>query len=213
MNLEQTRQLLSFLWSKFPNGRALSVEDKQMTAIAYFDELWEYSLQDAIAAARKALKEQPHFIPSAPEIAHHAVKSLEAHRYYPQELDDVQRRIERLEAEIDAEKSSYYQAFQAMVKLTSSTPEYLMNDIQLYEKKRLQSEIDSHLEKSNELWRLKTRMKLLIQQAFNLAEEAYDREQIELSRNDFKRIGWIGQRFELENSCNSHQKYITSEII
>ena len=41
MNIEQTRQLLSFLWSKFPNSRALSVEDKQMTVLAYFDALWQ----------------------------------------------------------------------------------------------------------------------------------------------------------------------------
>ena len=80
MNISQTQDLLSWLWSTFPNSKTLSADDKRGTVVAYFDELWQYSLEDVIAAARKALSAQPHFVPSSPEIENYCTKTIHVQR-------------------------------------------------------------------------------------------------------------------------------------
>ena len=113
MNISQTQDLLSWLWSKFPNGKTLSAEDKRSTVVAYFDELWQYSLEDVIAGARKALAAQPHFVPSAPEIAHYCTKTIDYQKYLPREYAQLSDRLEQARKLRDSQKDEYRKAFAA----------------------------------------------------------------------------------------------------
>ena len=198
MNIVQTRQLLSFLWSKFPNSRALSVEDKQMTTLAYFDELWQYSLQDALDAARCALREQPHFVPSATEIAHYAHKTFDPTAYLSPEYAKTQAQIDQLEQKLIDERPAYEAAFEARADLNSGVIVNLMSPEKRArfqaEYDRLTTIIEAYLDLNDERLRIVQKKAALWQAAISDASLAYNSTESALANQDFQQLGWIERR-------------------
>lgn len=194
MNIEQTRQLLSFLWSKFPNSRILSVEDKQMTVLAYFDELWQYSLQDALNAARCALREQPHFVPSAPEIAHYAHKTFDPTAFLSPEYAKLQAQIDQLNRKVVESESDYDASFRERVKLTRNRLECQMTPDEKSKLERLTAIIEEFLDLKDECRRLEEKKAALYADAVDTAANFYNAAESALANQDFKQLGWIERR-------------------
>ena len=87
MNLEQTRQILSFIWSANPNAPKMDDVDKQRIAAAYCITLHEYSFHDVMDAVLECGKKST-FVPSAFEILAHCKKRYDIGRFMPCGYDD-----------------------------------------------------------------------------------------------------------------------------
>jgi hypothetical protein len=85
MNLRETQQLLTMIWSMYPNAPRLSREDKEVMAMAWLGLMYEYSLEDVWKAARQCFEAEPRFIPTAPEVMRRCTKSYKVERYLPPE--------------------------------------------------------------------------------------------------------------------------------
>jgi len=210
MNIEQTRHLLTWLWSKFPNSKALADADKQTTIFAYFDELWQYSLEDVIAAARKALAAQPHFVPSAPEIAHYCTKTIDYQKYLPREYAQLEKALADAEAK--------YQAFEVYSVNSDILHEFNMHvfcypgnltpELQK-ERDELQAKRDAEFSKSeasfaeNDRLRaacdvISNQMAEMMSQAYDKAYRAYTDTQRKLAIPDLKKLGIPQPQLALE---------------
>lgn len=69
MTIDETRKILSFLFSAFPSAPRLSREDKDRMIISFFKVLCEYSFNDVLRACIECAKGGRGFIPSVFEIA------------------------------------------------------------------------------------------------------------------------------------------------
>lgn len=69
MTLDETRKILSFLFSAFPSSPKLLREDKDRMIISFFRILYEYSFNDVLRACIECAKGGRGFIPSVFEIA------------------------------------------------------------------------------------------------------------------------------------------------
>lgn len=69
MTFDETRKILSFLFSAFPSSPRLSREDKDRMIISFFKVLCDYSFGDVLCACIECAKGSNGFIPSAFEIA------------------------------------------------------------------------------------------------------------------------------------------------
>lgn len=69
MTIDETRKILSFLFSAFPSSPRLSREDKDRMIISFFKILSEYSFNDVLTACIECAKGSNGFIPSAFDIA------------------------------------------------------------------------------------------------------------------------------------------------
>lgn len=201
MNISQTQDLLSWLWSKFPNGKTLSADDKRSTVVAYFDELWQYSLEDVIAAVRKALAAQPHFVPSAPEIAHYCTKTIDVEKYLPREYAQLEKALAAAKAK--------YQAFEVYSVNSDILHEFNMHvccypgnltpELQ-QERDELQAKRDAEFSKSeanfaeNDRLRaacdvISNQMAEMMSQAYDKACRAYTDTQRKLAIPDLQKLG------------------------
>ncbi len=190
MNIAQTQQLLSFLWSKFPNSRTMTADDKRMTVLAYFDELWPFSLQDSINGARKALKAQPHFVPSAPEIAHYCDKTYDAKQYLSPEYDLITTQLATTCKLAEEFKPKHDAAFLERSALCIEKPESSMSESEKETYNSLTKTIDEYLNILSECKILERQQKRLLAEAEWRAADAYDAAERRNATNDFKSIGW-----------------------
>ena len=94
MNLKETQQLLSMIWSMYPNAPKLSREDKEMMAFAWLGLLYEYSLNDVWKGVRKATEQESRFVPTAPEVLKYCQKEYQIERYLPSEYSELRAELE-----------------------------------------------------------------------------------------------------------------------
>lgn len=112
MTIDETRKILSFLFSAFPSAPRLSREDKDRMIISFFKVLCEYSFNDVLRACIECAKGCRGFIPSAFEIAKNVKTSItidlvdlsERERYLLTKFDGVDvydlRQKKRLEYDL-----------------------------------------------------------------------------------------------------------------
>lgn len=102
MNLRETQQLLTMLWSMYPNAPNLSKEDKEVMATAWLGIMWEYSLEDVWKAVKQCFEHEPRFVPTAPEVLKRCSKTYNIELYLPPEYETLCRRVDlTMDAEID----------------------------------------------------------------------------------------------------------------
>lgn len=210
MNIENTRHLLTWLWSKFPNSKTLSDADRQATIVAYFDELWQYSLEDVIAAARKALAAQPHFVPSAPEIAHYCTKTIDYQKYLPREYAQLEKALADVESRIEA--FQFYQTDEAVLHEFNMHvccyPGKLSPELQK-ERDELKARCDADFDKQqahdakyhqlvSESQELREKIGDMYASAYDAAFKAYDTAQRKLAAPDLKKLGIPQPQLALE---------------
>ena len=65
MNIEQTRQVLTYIWSTHPCAPKLEGDGKTATIASYFRILYKYSIEDVLEAVDRVCRESAAFIPSA----------------------------------------------------------------------------------------------------------------------------------------------------
>ena len=99
MTLKETKQLLTMIWSLFPNAPKLTREDKEAMAFAWLAMLWEYSLQDVWKATQVAMSIEQRFVPTAPEVLKHCYKSYNSDGFLKKEQIEV---IDRIDLSITA---------------------------------------------------------------------------------------------------------------
>lgn len=85
MNIDQTRQVLSYLWATHPNAPKLTANDKTRTIAAFFRVLYKFTQSDVLNAVDKACERAPSYIPSAYEIAGVCVKTCDTDQFLPDE--------------------------------------------------------------------------------------------------------------------------------
>lgn len=102
MNLRETQQLLTMLWSMYPNAPKLSREDKEVMAVAWLGLMYEFSLEDVWKAVRQCFEHEPRFIPTAPEVLKRCSKDYKIERYLPPEYEKLCGKVDlSMRAEID----------------------------------------------------------------------------------------------------------------
>ncbi len=90
MNIEDTRNFLTMLWSLFPNAPKSSPDEKRATVAAWFCVLHEYTISDAWNAAQEVLREKPTFIPTAFEILNRCRKTVNPEDFVCSEYKDLE---------------------------------------------------------------------------------------------------------------------------
>lgn len=198
MNISQTQQLLSFLWSKFPNSRTLTTDDKRSTVIAYFDELWQFSLNDAIDGAREALKVQPHFVPSAPEIAHYSIKTFDPYKFLSPEYHEATKRLEEEKKQLASTSPEFESAFNERCAMMVGRCERDLNQFERIHHNELTKTINNYYDILNKVRTTERRIDRLFTEATWRASDAYDAAERSLAQNDLKQLGWAAPRFALE---------------
>ena len=62
MNLSQTRQVLSYLWTTHPSAPKLTDDDKMRSVASYFRVLYRFAIDDVLDAVDKACRKSPSFV-------------------------------------------------------------------------------------------------------------------------------------------------------
>lgn len=94
MNLRETQQLLTMLWSMYPNAPKLSRDDKEVMATAWLGLLYEFSLEDVWKAVKQCFENEPRFIPTAPEILKRCSKNYKTELYLPKEYESLTQQVD-----------------------------------------------------------------------------------------------------------------------
>lgn len=145
MNLRETKQLLTMLWSMYPNAPKLSKEDKEIMAMAWLTCLYEYSLEDVWKAVKKCVEREPRFIPTAPEVQKRTEKDYKVEKYLTQEYEDLNRLIDRsITTEIGRERR--LREFKVRIE---NKKELTEEEKEIFEKDKIDSEISKRIDK---LW-------------------------------------------------------------
>lgn len=71
MTIDETKKVLSFIWSCFPSAPKLSREDKDRMILSFFRVLYRYSKNDVINAVIDTCKGSKGFAPSVFELEKH----------------------------------------------------------------------------------------------------------------------------------------------
>ncbi len=100
MNLCETKQMLTMLWSLYPNAPKLSKDDKEVMAMAWLAVLYEYSLEDVWRAARRCFERESRFVPTAPDVLKHCEKTYHTERFLPAKYTSL---LESVDLSISAE--------------------------------------------------------------------------------------------------------------
>lgn len=152
MNIDETKALLSMIWSLYPNAPKLSPEDKAITAVSWFNLLYIFTLNDAWEGAKRCFKENPRFVPTAPEILKNTRKTLCVEKFIDDHYVDMMRSVDEEEEFVHQVIASYYK------RKTS-----------LNEEERM-----ALLIAQNNMNRLEA-ARLLFNEAYEKAEQEYDR--------------------------------------
>lgn len=156
MNLKETKQLLTMLWSMYPNAPKLTREDKEVMAIAWLSILYMYSLADVWKGVKKCIENEPRFVPTAPEVLQNCEFSYDIERYLSPEYDHELKGV-------DLGHSEDNRRWRALEYFKNHEPE-TDEEKQLYEKVKKE---DERLSKNSELWG----------KAYDEAKNAYDEEE------------------------------------
>lgn len=165
MNLRETQQLLSMLWSLYPNAPKLSREDKEMMAFAWLGMFYEYSLADVWKAVRKCFEHETRFVPTAPDVLKYCQKEYQIERYLPSEY-----------AELRAELAK---------KLGGRTSNDVYNMIELFRRNKPENDEERKLLSDMlDARQILRRLDAVWDQAYEVAKNAYTRaEQAKLAED------------------------------
>lgn len=138
MNINETKQALSYIYSTHPHAPKLTHDDKTRMVYAYFRVLYKYDLQDVLNAIDSASRESA-FCPSAYDIERHMEISINPADYLPDNYKGFMPRM-NLYSEINRKVLEYYSCEEEHDK------KQLYNEIE-----RLQNCIDE-IEFARKLW-------------------------------------------------------------
>lgn len=142
MNLHETQQLLTMLWSLYPNAPKLSKDDKSVMAMAWLSVLYEYSREDVWMATKRCIAAEPRFVPTAPEILKRCEKTLHIERYLTPEYTELTGKIDlSIEAEMERRQ---------LIRLMDQCKELDPEDRKLYAKVKAEQAI---IKRIDTLWR------------------------------------------------------------
>lgn len=94
MNLRETQQLLTMLWSMYPNAPKLTRDDKEVMATAWLGLMFEYSIEDVWKAVKQCFEHEPRFLPTAPEVLKRCSKDYKIERYLPTEYEELCQKVD-----------------------------------------------------------------------------------------------------------------------
>lgn len=157
MNLRETQQLLTMLWSLYPNAPKLSKDDKEVMAMAWLTILYEYSLQDVWQAVLKCFEHESRFVPTAPDVLKRCEKNYHIERYLPAKYYELQNNI-------DLSSKAEFRRQRILLRNSASLDE---EERQQFERAKTEQQ---HIKEMDAMWR----------EAEQTAQVAYD--QIERSK-------------------------------
>ena len=128
MNIQQTQQVLSYIWSTHPSAPKYSEDGKMRTVAAYFRVLYQYSAEDVLEAVDRICRESPTFIPSAYEIEAKCTRHVDIEAYLSSEYELVLDRLEKAEARQREFEPLYDSAFRQRSNLLGVDIFNLMSD-------------------------------------------------------------------------------------
>lgn len=200
MNIAQTQQVLSYIWSTHPSAPKYSDEGKTRIIASYFRVLYKYAVEDVLEAVDRVCHESPTFIPSAYEIEKRCEKRVDVERYLTDEYHGMAKKIDDAEQRRRAMELEYDTAFKARSELLSDVIWNLLEDDRKAELEAklapLNETINKYLELSDECRQLMARKEELYNRASWEAYDAYDRAQSQLAHNDLCSLGY--ERLALE---------------
>ena len=192
MNIAQTKQILSYIWSTHPSAPKYSDEGKTRIIASYFRVLYKYSVNDVLAAIDAVCADKPTFIPSAYEIEAKCEKSVYVDAYLPRKYHELAKSLHHHEQIRAALEPKYAEAFAARARILHDTIFALLDDEQR-EALRAQIEpyeiiISEYTDAAESCRDLKKQMEDLYIQATWKAYDDYDREQAQLAQHDLTAI-------------------------
>ena len=200
MNISQTQQVLSYIWSTHPSAPKYSDEGKTRIIASYFRILYKYSIDDVLEAVDRVCRESSTFIPSAYEIEAKCTKHVDIEAYLSSEYELVLERLEKAEARRREFEPLYYSAFKQRSELLGNKIYSFMSDD---EKAALSTKvapfeavIAKYSDLLDECQQLRARKEELYNRASWEAGDAYDRAQAQMAHNDLCSLGY--ERLALE---------------
>ena len=194
MNIAQTQQVLSYIWSTHPSAPKYSDEGKTRIIASYFRILYKYSIDDVLEAVDRVCRESATFIPSAYEIEAKCTKHVDIEAYLSSEYELVLERLEKAEARRREFEPLYDSAFKQRSELLGNKIYSFMSDD---EKAALATKvapfeavIAKYSDLLDECQQLKARKEELYNRASWEACDAYDRAQAQMAHNDLCSLGY-----------------------
>lgn len=194
MNIAQTQQVLSYIWSTHPSAPKYSDEGKTRIIASYFRILYKYSIDDVLEAVDRVCRESATFIPSAYEIEAKCTKHVDIEAYLSSEYELVLERLEKAEARRREFEPLYDSAFKQRSELLGNKIYSFMSDD---EKAALSTKvapfeavIAKYIDLLDECQQLKARKEELYNRASWEACDAYDRAQAQMAHNDLCALGY-----------------------
>lgn len=192
MNIEQTRQILSYIWSTHPSSPKYTDSDKARTIAAYFRVLYKYAINDVLAAVDAVCLANPTFIPSAYEIEAKCQKTVNVDFYLPKRYHELDKEIYKAEQFRNEKKPEYQKAFDERSRILGNAIISLMDKGQ---KELLRNRLEP-LERTIEdfenicagIKALKQEREELYIQATWKAYEDYDSAQAQMAKKDLNAI-------------------------
>lgn len=200
MNISQTQQVLSYIWSTHPSAPKYSDEGKARIIASYFRVLYKFDINDVLEAVDRVCRESATFIPSAYEIEAKCTKHVDIESYLSSEYVLVLERLEKAEARRIEFERLYYRAFKQRSELLGGIIFNLMSDDEKAELAAKVAPFDEVIERYydmvEECRQLRARKEELYNRASWEAYDAYDRAQARLAHNDLCSLGY--ERLALE---------------
>ena len=165
MNTRETQQLLSMIWSMFPNAPKLTKDDKTVMVMSWLSLLHEYSVEDVWKAVKRCIDREPRFVPTAPEVMKNCFKNVDVEHYLPANYEELSETIDR---SFSAVASRNYE-----IKFYRDTDKDQLTPVQAATLQRLEHEREIE-RKLNAMWA----------EALSKATAAYDRREKEKLRDD-----------------------------
>lgn len=178
MNIEETRNFLTMLWSLFPNAPRSSSDEKKATVAAWFYVLHEYSIGDVWIASQKVLYEKPVFIPTAYEILSRCHKTTNPERFLGDEYAELEKRFTGC-THIYQQSGNYdYELLRLHVDLDSESDEGRQNELRAL------------ILQNTEQRSIERRMDELFSAASNAALREYDNNERNKYSKDLIQLGF-----------------------
>lgn len=200
MNIAQTRQVLTYIWSTHPSAPKLEGDGKTAIIASYFRILYRFDINDVLEAVDRVCRESVTFIPSAYEIEAKCTKHVDVGPYLTDEYCTVSQRLADAEVQRLAYEPDYDRAFKQRSELLCGQIYSLMSDSQKAELAAKVAPFEAVMAKYRDLLeeceRLKDRKDELYHRASWEAYDEYDRAQAQLAHNDLCSLGY--ERLALE---------------
>lgn len=178
MNLSQTRQVLSYLWTTHPSAPKLTDDDKMRSVASYFRVLYRFAIDDVLDAVDKACRKSPSFVPSAYEIEAECAKNPNVEPYLPREY-----------YELDEQFKEYACCYYQDLYLAQSQRDLAETD---EEREKCQKRVDGIRARMD----IEVRMHDIYDRALSKAINDYDRQQADNASHDLRMLGY--ERLALE---------------